>query len=94
MTAASGRTQRTYYFSGRVQGVGFRFTAVQIAARYPVTGFVRNLRDGRVEAVVQGAAQDIDAFAEALRAAFAGHIEHWHAQESTIGEEFSGFDVR
>ena len=39
------------FFSGTVQGVGFRFTAERLARRFPVTGFVRNLEDGRVEVV-------------------------------------------
>jgi acylphosphatase len=40
---------------GRVQGVGFRFTTVEVASRFPVTGFVRNLPDGSVEIVAEGA---------------------------------------
>jgi acylphosphatase len=46
-------------FTGRVQGVGFRFTAHRIATRYNLTGWVRNLRDGSVEMVAQGPPPDI-----------------------------------
>lgn len=49
-------------YSGRVQGVGFRFTTCEIARLHSVTGFVRNLPDGRVEVVVQGDPDDVRRF--------------------------------
>ena len=42
------------HFSGRVQGVGFRYTVKNIALRYDVNGYVKNLPDGRVELVMEG----------------------------------------
>ena len=42
------------YFSGHVQGVGFRYTTRSVASRFAVTGYVRNLPDGRVELVAEG----------------------------------------
>jgi acylphosphatase len=47
------------YFSGRVQGVGFRYTARQIAQGYAVTGRVSNLPDGRVHLVAEGAEAEV-----------------------------------
>lgn len=47
-------------FKGSIQGVGFRFTAHRMAGRHQPTGYVRNLRDGTVEMLAQGAAEDID----------------------------------
>lgn len=47
--------------SGRVQGVGFRFYMERKAREHGVTGWVRNRRDGMVEAVVQGSAEAVDA---------------------------------
>lgn len=54
-------------YSGHVQGVGFRYAASQLAAAFDVCGSVRNLPDGRVELVAQGAAAEIDAFRQAVR---------------------------
>ncbi len=45
--------RRTIYFSGRVQGIGFRYTAVQFARDLPLSGTVRNVRDGRVELILE-----------------------------------------
>ena len=54
-------------YSGRVQGVGFRYTVRRIAAGYEVTGWVRNLEDGRVELQVMSAeAGELDAFVQAI----------------------------
>lgn len=46
--------RKRFYFSGRVQGVGFRFTAEGLARQLGLTGYVKNLMDGRVELEVQG----------------------------------------
>ena len=48
------RRQAHVYYSGRVQGVGFRFTAAGIARSHGVSGFVSNLSDGRVELTLEG----------------------------------------
>ncbi len=54
-------------YSGRVQGVGFRFTTRQIAAGYDVTGWVKNLPDGRVEMQAMAADTDeLEAFLAAI----------------------------
>lgn len=59
--------RRHIYFSGRVQGVGFRFQASWAAKRLDLTGWVRNLDDGCVEMEVQGEPHVIDRMLEALR---------------------------
>lgn len=56
------RVARKFTVSGTVQGVGFRFFAQRVAARYQVTGYVRNLADGRVESYVEGTARAVDGF--------------------------------
>ena len=53
-------------YSGRVQGVGFRATVRQIACGYDLTGTVRNLADGRVELVAEGAKAELRAFLEGI----------------------------
>lgn len=53
---------RKFVLSGLVQGVGFRFFTQRIAARHQVRGYVRNLDDGRVEALAQGTPKEVEAF--------------------------------
>jgi acylphosphatase len=57
---------RKYLIAGEVQGVGFRFFAQRAAARHQVVGYVRNLPDGRVEALAEGALGDVEAFRDDL----------------------------
>jgi len=57
---------RRFLISGRVQGVGFRFFAEDTASREGLGGFVRNLPDGRVEAVVEGDEDAVERFARAM----------------------------
>ena len=54
--------RREVRYRGRVQGVGFRYTARSISADYDVTGYVKNLPDGRVELVAEGEPGELDAF--------------------------------
>jgi acylphosphatase len=72
---------RRVLYTGRVQGVGFRYTARRIAQQYPVGGYVRNLANGQVELVAEGADQDVAAFLDALSGAMAGYIEQTTVEE-------------
>lgn len=56
------KTARKFLVSGVVQGVGFRFFAQRAAAKHQVTGYVRNLPDGRVEALAQGHETAVESF--------------------------------
>ena len=58
---------RRFLIGGRVQGVGFRMFAADRAAREGVTGYARNLPDGRVEALVEGEQESVDRMELALR---------------------------
>jgi len=59
---------RKFTIDGQVQGVGYRFFAQRVAARHQVTGYVRNLADGRVEVVAEGLPDNIEGFKHDLAA--------------------------
>ena len=59
---------RKFIISGQVQGVGFRYFAQRSAARHQVRGYVRNLEDGRVEALAEGSPRAVDEFKHDLTA--------------------------
>ena len=86
--------RRTYYFSGHVQGVGFRYTARHAAAGHRVTGFVRNLSDGRVEMVLEGAPEEMDAVLQSLQGQMGQNIKNMTSDESPATGEFHSFGIR
>ncbi|HON07668.1 MAG TPA: acylphosphatase [Verrucomicrobiota bacterium] len=55
------------YYTGYVQGVGFRYTVKRLAMGYEVVGVVRNLSDGRVELIAEGERVEIEQFLQAIR---------------------------
>jgi acylphosphatase len=65
--AANPRTARRWFIRGRVQGVGFRYFAQRAAVELGLTGYVRNLDDGGVEAYAVGPEAQISRFAALLR---------------------------
>ena len=82
------------YFSGRVQGVGFRYTSVAIAERFPeMAGFVRNLADGRVEVVAEGPEEQASAFIAAVNNAMAPYIRSVDKRGVPATGEFSEFTI-
>jgi acylphosphatase len=62
----SNKIARRFVVSGEVQGVGFRFFAQRAAARHQVVGYIKNLEDGRVEALAEGPAPNVEAFKHEL----------------------------
>lgn len=62
----TGKIARRFLISGEVQGVGYRFFAQRAAARHQIVGYVRNLEDGRVEALAEGPAANVEAFKHEL----------------------------
>ncbi len=83
----------TVHFSGRVQGVGFRFTALQIAREFEVTGYVQNLPDGRVRLEAEGAPDEIRAFVAAIEERMEGYIRQVDRMQDSRPPQFDGFTV-
>lgn len=86
--------RREMYFSGRVQGVGFRYTTLGVAARHPVTGYVRNLPDGRVLVVAEGRPLALDRLQREIEAAMRGLVESCHVVRLPATGEFACFEIR
>ena len=86
--------RRTIYFDGRVQGVGFRYTTQNIAMRYNVLGYVRNLDDGRVELVLEGDEREMDNVVECLRRKMNGFIRQMETMVYPATGEFESFGIR
>jgi len=90
-------TAKHIFYEGRVQGVGFRYTVRQIAKEYEVTGWVRNLADGRVELLVSGETDEVQGFLETVaESELAGFIKGTHETpalpEAVRG--LRGFEIR
>ena len=82
------------FYSGRVQGVGFRYTTKTVAAGFDVTGVIRNLPDGRVELVAEGLRPELEAFrAELHLAGLAGFIRDEQVIWADAKNEFRGFEI-
>lgn len=80
-------------FIGRVQGVGFRFTAHRMASRYRLAGFVRNLRDGTVEMLAQGPAEDIEDCVQDIKEAMAGYVRETVIDEVPLDPKYTDFRI-
>ena len=93
MSAVNRRQMRVLY-SGRVQGVGFRYAVKSVASGFELTGAVRNLPDGRVELFAEGAGDELQAFVQSIRES---GMEHFIQKEDVSwGEaknEFRGFEI-
>jgi acylphosphatase len=86
-------TARRVFYSGKVQGVGFRATAAAIARDYPVTGWVKNLDDGRVELLAEGPPEAVENFLRAVRARWKDNIQKETTEEPAPGGKLKGFEV-
>lgn len=81
-------------YSGRVQGVGFRYNAKSVAAGFEVTGTVRNLDDGRVELIAEGNREELDAFRAAIRdSGLTGFIRDENVSWSGATNDLRGFEI-
>lgn len=86
--------RRQVHYRGQVQGVGFRYSARQIAQQFAVSGYVRNLPDGRVELVAEGEADEIDRFLVEITSSMRGYISGTETRQLAATGEFESFDIR
>ncbi len=84
----------TCYFGGRVQGVGFRYTALNIAQDYDVRGYVRNMADGRVELVAEGTQKELHALVEEISQRMEGFVDDVEVKTSPATGEFCRFTIQ
>jgi len=84
----------TVFFSGRVQGVGFRYTTLQVAKEFEVSGLVQNMADGRVCLEAEGAPETIKAFVTAVEERLHGYIRKTERQATKRPAQFVGFTIR
>ena len=82
------------YFSGRVQGVGFRFTSRQVAGRFDVAGWVKNLPNGSVEMVVEGSSDQLEQYVAAVAESTHGHVADMQVTKSKATGEFTEMEIR
>jgi acylphosphatase len=84
----------TVFFTGRVQGVGFRYATLQVAKEFEVAGFVVNLADGRVRLEAEGRAADVKAFVEAVEERMHGYIRKTERNTDQRPAQFTGFAIK
>jgi len=89
------RIARRLVISGRVQGVGFRYFAQEAAVREGVTGWVRNLPDGRVQAHLEGESDSVTRMERAIRQGPRGaRVDHVEVDTEEPSGVYRGFDIR
>jgi len=84
----------TVFFSGRVQGVGFRYQTLQVAKGYEVSGYAQNLPDGRVQVEAEGQPAEVHAFISAVQERMEGYIRQVEQAGATRAPQFTGFTIR
>lgn len=93
MKRSSPVERRRIHYSGNVQGVGFRYSARSIAKGFAVVGFVKNLPDGRVQLVAEGAAKELDGFLAAIRERLGDYIVRQDQELLAAADEFTSFEI-
>lgn len=92
--SGANRKRMEIFYSGRVQGVGFRYTVKTVANGYEVTGSVRNLTDGRVELIAEGTRDELESFRAGIREAGLDHfIKDEEVSWAEAKNEVRGFEI-
>ena len=90
----SGKTRAHVFVSGKVQGVYFRQNTKEVAAKHNVAGWVRNLPDGRVEAIIEGDEVNINQVIEWCHVGPPkAKVEDVSVKFEKYTGEFAGFDI-
>jgi acylphosphatase len=87
------QTARMVHYTGNVQGVGFRATAVEIARDFPVTGWVKNLADGRVQLLVEGPEDAVEKFLDKVRTRWKKNIDKEQIEKPGASGKYKTFDI-
>lgn len=82
------------YFSGRVQGVGFRFTVREVSDSLGISGWAKNLKDGRVEVVAEAEEELLHQLLTKINEYLSNYITDSEITWHNVTGEFSGFAIR
>lgn len=81
------------FFSGRVQGVGFRYEVLSIAKGYDLTGYVKNVDDGKVELYIEGSNNEIEAFIDEIGNQLDTYISEIEKRYGSGMKRFNTFSI-
>jgi acylphosphatase len=93
MSGNLAKEARRVFYSGHVQGVGFRYTARRIAQAFAVTGFVRNLSDGRVELFAEGLRDELNSLLAAIGETMADCIRNTQVHVEPASGKHDSFEI-
>lgn len=93
MSATTELVRQEIHFSGRVQGVGFRYTTAHLATNHDVCGFVRNLPDGGVFLVVEGRSSEVESLVKSVRREMEDNIVDVDVSKKDYVGEFDRFRI-
>ncbi len=88
------KKQIRVYYTGKVQGEGFRFTVINIATRLGVTGWVKNMVDSRVEVVAEAQEDVLKDFLAKINQSFSRYIENTEVGWQEATDKFKDFGLK
>lgn len=93
MSSMAEKYRLQVWYSGRVQGVGFRYKAAQIAKGFDVSGVVRNMDDGRVHLLAVGDKKEVRQFADEIAKVMTDFIRETDEREDSTCDNYRGFKI-